>query len=330
MRSSAASVSDRGLSSSITRTLTPVPRNDAATSSRPATPRSSSARTGLRARTHVRISRTASRLVRSATATSSQAAAGSESRTRPANSRLIPIRVSRCPSPSCSSCAARARSWASMSSFSSTALRRSFSRAASRSAIARRWAARAASYLDRTRPRTVPTSMRVIMERTSDRVSAHGCPRARHSSGRHTADTTTSPARLARTPMSTTSSAVAMMTTGMEKLTLPSMVGPVTRISTVTEQAARPRPGPSRRRITHAAPIRPTTARTQHRAAVSTRVSAETVKAEASTSCHPKSARHMSARTCRAGRRAAPVGRVSLDRSGRPLVSWCWVLIHSP
>ena len=78
MRSSAASVSDRGLSSSITRTLTPVPRNDAATSSRPATPRSSSARTGLRARTHVRISRTASRLVRSATATSSQAAAGSE------------------------------------------------------------------------------------------------------------------------------------------------------------------------------------------------------------------------------------------------------------
>ena len=323
MRSSAASVSDRGLSSSITRTLTPVPRNDAATSSRPATPRSSSARTGLRARTHVRISRTASRLVRSATATSSQAAAGSESRTRPANSRLIPIRVSRCPSPSCSSCAARARSWASMSSFSSTALRRSFSRAASRSAIARRWAARATSYPDRTTPRAVPTDMRAMKERTSGRVCAHDRPRARDSTGR--ADTNTSPTRLARAPISTTSSAAATTRTGTEKPIVPSCAGPATRSSTTTEQAARPRPAPSRRRTTHKAPTTPTTARTQHRTATPTPVSAE-----ASRSRSPKIARHTSARICRTGRRAAPVGKISPDRSGRPPVCCCWMLIRSP
>ena len=262
MRSSAASVSDRGLSSSITRTLTPVPRNDAATSSRPATPRSSSARTGLRARTHVRISRTASRLVRSATATSSQAAAGSESRTRPANSRLIPIRVSRCPSPSCSSCAARARSRASMSSFSSTALRRTSSRAASRSTMARRWAVKAASYLDSARPRAVPTDMRTAMGMAKSRISLGPPPPKTGNRAANAADATASPARLARTPTSMTSNAAATMRTGTTKPIVPSSAGPVRSTNTTTEQAARARPGAALRRAIHMIPTTPAVART--------------------------------------------------------------------
>lgn len=318
MRSSAASVSDRGLSSSITRTLTPVPRNDAATSSRPATPRSSSARTGLRARTHVRISRTASRLVRSATATSSQAAAGSKSRTRPANSRLIPIRVSRCPSPSCSSCAARARSRASMSSFSSTALRRTSSRAASRSAIARRWAARAASYLDSARPRAVPSVMRTAAGMAKSRISAGPRPRTR-SRAADAAGITASPTRLARTPTSMTSSAAAMMRAGTMKPRVPSSAGPVRSTSTATEQAARARPAAALRRAIHMTPTTPAVVRTQPAHAPP--------RGSLNRNCSPTNARHTSERTCRTGRSAAPVGGSS---SVRPPVLRCWVLTRSP
>lgn len=105
-------------SSPTTATASPVPRNDSAMSSSAATPRAPASRTGLRARTHVRISSSASPVVSRAVAISSQACSVSVHRIRSANSRLIDTTVSRCPIPSCSSRALLARSSESSNSFS--------------------------------------------------------------------------------------------------------------------------------------------------------------------------------------------------------------------